>query len=153
MIPAASHRPGLRSGIALIGSGSLAESAPPGPGSPGTGLVSFDVIDQLTAPLTTDLVIAPSSTPQFFAISRYLPLSIRLCTAFCSTAASGEPFGTAQPYGAESKAGPAFSSLPSLCLIAYAVTGESADTASTWPSISALVAALCSSKALISMAG
>lgn len=48
---------------------------------------------------------------------------------------------TGQPYGAESKISPAASSLPLLCLMAYAVTGESADMASAWPSTTALVAA------------
>lgn len=60
---------------------------------------------------------------------------------------------TGQPYGAESKISPAASSLPLLCLMAYAVTGESADMASAWPSTTALVAASCPSNFRISMAG
>src|SRR5262245_37575833 len=90
----------------------------------------------------------PCSTPQLVAISLYLPVSIRCSSAFCIDCASGEPFCTGQPYGAASAIWPAGSNLPLLCLIAYRVTGESADMASACPSTTALVAASCPSNGI-----
>src|SRR5436305_202072 len=51
-----------------------------------------------------------------------------------------DPFAIGQPYGAASAMSPAGWSLPPLCLMAYAVTGESADIAAALPRMTALVA-------------
>src|SRR6185312_8234060 len=101
----------------------------------------------------TGLSIITFSTPQLVAISLYLPLSIRCSSACFSDWARGEPFFTGQPYGAASVISPDCCSLPLLCLIAYNVTGESADIASTCPSTTALVAASCPSNGTISIGG
>ena len=69
-----------------------------------------------------------------------MPLSISDCNAFCMAWTSVEPFAIGHPYGAASMMSPACWSLPPLCLIAYAVTGESADTAAALPSTTALTA-------------
>src|SRR6476660_2545922 len=89
---------------------------------------------QLTAPLITGLSITPPSTPQLVAICLYAPVCIKCSSAFSNGCARGEPLATGQPYGSESNTSPACSSLPLLCLMAYCVTGESADIASSWPS-------------------
>src|ERR1700737_4698230 len=84
--------------------------------------------------------MSPPSTPQLVAMVLYSPLDISCFKAWRSACPSPEPLAIAQPYGADEKTSPAASSLPFPCLIAYAVTGESADIAPTLPSISAVVA-------------
>src|SRR5262249_19734051 len=95
----------------------------------------------------------PFSTPQFVAICLYWPFSIKCWSACWSDCANGEPFFTGQPYGAASAISPAASSLPLLCLIAYSVTGESADIASALPAITAFVAAAWPSNLMMSIGG
>src|SRR5690242_3093714 len=147
MTTAATHRHGCRSGTASIAAGLV-------DGDESTTVISvLHRQRQLIAPLITGLSMTPFSTPQFVAICLYCPFSIRCSSACLSDCASGEPFFTGQPYGAASATSPAASSFPLLCLIAYSVTGESADIASAWPSTTALVAASCPSNLMMSMAG